>query len=159
MSEHTPLPSNCTPWQRAGSYIRRHVPLLLALAVLVAYLFGPSLIEHLTFLVHGAAPLVPGGPDLDGAQVAAANQAGGWMQLGAVTSKIFAAVAYFCIGLFLVWYLMHHITPALPTWAKRDFTTRFAQLSAPWQFVVYLSVWLPLLGFFALCVLAASLAQ
>jgi hypothetical protein len=155
----TSLP--CPPWQRLMSYMRRHVPVLLALAVLAGYVFGPTLLQRLVFFAHEAPPLVAGGPDLEGTQVLAAQQAAGWMQLGAITSKLFAGVAYFSTAIFLVWFLMHYITPALPTWAKRSFTTDFNDPSLPltWKFALYTAIWLGLLFLFAVCVLAASLAQ
>jgi hypothetical protein len=157
----TPSSSTCTPWQRFTSYARRHVPLLLALAILTIYLFGPPLLQRLVFFAHDTPPIEAGGPDLDGAQVLAAQQAAGWMQLGAITSKLFAGVAYFSTAIFLVWFLMHCITPALPTWAKRSFTTDFNDPSLPltWKFALYTVIWLGLLLVFAACVLAASLAQ
>jgi hypothetical protein len=159
--ELTPNKASCTPWQQFTSYARRHMPLFLALAVLLAYVFGPPLLERLVFFAHDAPPIVAGGPDLEGAQVVAAQQAAGWMQLGAITSKLFAGVAYFSTAIFLVWFLMHYITPALPTWAKRSFTTDFNDPTLPltWKFVIYLVIWLGLLLLFAVCVLAASLAQ
>lgn len=151
----------CTPWQQFLSYARRHVPLLMALAVLILYVFGPALLQRLLFLAHDAPPLVAGGADLEGAQVAAVQQAAGWMQLGAITSKLFAGVAYFSTAVFLVWFLMHYITPALPTWAKRSFTTDFNDPTLPltWKFSIYIVIWLGLLLLFAICMLAASLAQ
>jgi hypothetical protein len=157
----TSATSSCTPWQRFASYARRHVPLLLSLAVLTAYVFGPHLLQQLVFFAHTAPPIVAGGPDLEGSQIVAAQQAAGWMQLGAITSKLFAGVAYFSTAIFLVWFLMHYITPALPTWAKRSFTTEFNDPSLPltWKFAIYLVIWLGLLLLFAACVLAASLAQ
>jgi hypothetical protein len=158
MSETT-NPETCTPWQRTKSYWKRRRPVLLALVVLLVYLYGPTITEHITFLLHGAPAIVPGGPDLDGSQVQAANQAGGWMQLGAITSKILAAAAYFCVALAVVWHIMHYIIAAVPDWAKKDFTQEFNTLSPKWKFGIYFATWLPLLFLFGLCLLAASLAQ
>jgi hypothetical protein len=160
MEPTSPTPS-CTPWQQFISYARRHVPLFLALAMLAAYIFAPALLQRIIFFAHDAPPIVAGGPDLEDTQVAAAQQAAGWMQLGAITSKLFAGVAYFSTAIFLVWFLMHYITPALPTWAKRSFTTDFNDPSLPltWKFTIYTVTWLGLLLLFATCMLAASLAQ
>jgi hypothetical protein len=158
-------PISCTPWQRFTSYAKRHVPFLLLAAVLLAYVFGPHLTQLLTFWAHDAPPITPGQGDLEGIQVAAANQAGGWKQFGAITSVMFAGTTYFSTILAIVWFVMHYITPGLPTWAKKHFTAGFVeenptiQLSAECQYNIYLKVWLGLLALYALCILAASLAQ
>jgi hypothetical protein len=158
-------PTPCTPAQRLGSYLKRHVPVLVLLVALLAYLFGPHLLQTFTLWLHGAPPITPGQGDLEGSQVAAANQAGGWKQFGAITSVMFAGTAFFSTIVFVVWFLMHYITPGLPPWAKRHFTAGFdennptIELPTKWQYSIYLTVWLGLLLLYALCIVAASLAQ
>lgn len=155
----------CTPLQRFTSYWRRRIPFVVGLLILVAYVFVPELLQKLLFWVHDAPPLVAGGPDLDGAQVAAAQQAGGAKQLGAVLSIFLAGTGYFCGIIMLVWSLMHYITPGLPPWAKRHFTAGFVaedstiQLSEECQYNIYLKVWFGLLSLYAACLLVAALSQ
>jgi hypothetical protein len=163
--EPIPQTPTCTPYQQFGSWVRRHVPVLVLAGVLLAYLFGPHLLQTFTLWIHGAPPITAGQGDLEGSQVAAANQAGGWKQFGAITSVMFAGTAYFSTIVFVVWFLMHYITPGLPTWAKKHFTAGFdeanstIQLQEKWQYAIYLAVWLGLLLLYAVCILSASLAQ
>ena len=160
-----PTPAPCSPAQRFGAWVRRHVPLLLALVVFAALLTIPSGLERLTFWIHGAAPVSATQENLDGAQVMAGWQAGGFKQAGAIVSVLIAAVGYFCAGIVLVWFVLGYITPALPRWAKRNFKIGFDEenptihLSTQWQYAIYLTVWLSLLFFFALCLWAASNSQ
>ncbi|GAA3940277.1 hypothetical protein [Hymenobacter algoricola] len=165
MSEQLASAPDCTPLQRFLSYWRRRIPLVLGLAILILYVFVPGLLQTLLFWVHDAPPLVAGGPDLDGTQVAAAQQAGGAKQLGAVLSIFLAGSGYFCGIIMVVWSLMHCITPGLPPWAKRHFTSGFVaedstvQLSEECQYSIYLKVWLGLLSLYAACLLVAALSQ
>lgn len=158
-------PTTCTPWQQFTAYVRRRAPLLLGLLFLVAYLFVPDLLQRLTFWIHDAPPVTAGGPDLEGSQILAAQQAGGAKQFGAVLSIFLAGSGYFCGIVMLVWSLMHYITPGLPPWAKRHFTSGFVaedstvQLSEACQYNVYLKVWFGLLFLYAVCLLVAALSQ
>jgi hypothetical protein len=154
--EHTP--NDCTPLKRNLAYLRRQTPWLLAIGLLIFFVPAQHLFTYMMEQLHGAAPIVPGGPDLDGAQVEAANQSR-WVPLGIIISKLGAAVFFYFIAIGLIWWTMHRITPALPLWAKRDFTTSFKTLPVQWQYATYISCWLGLLFFFARCLEAASLVQ
>jgi hypothetical protein len=141
------------------SWLRRHVPLLLFLALFPALLWGAPALYQLVLAAYGTAPAPAGGPDPDGAQVAAAQQAGGWVQLGALTSKLAFGLALFFLGTAAVWFTMAFIVPVLPEWAKKHYKTDFLQLSDPWKFAFYTATWLGLLFFFARCMEAASTVQ
>lgn len=164
MSEQLSSP-DCSTLQRFTSYWRRRIPLLIGLVILASYLFVPALLQKIAFWVNDAPPIVAGGPDLDGSQIVAAQQAGGAKQLGAVVTIFLAGSGYFCGIIVLVWSLMHYITPGLPPWAKRHFTAGFVaenstvQLSEECQYNIYLKVWLGLLSLYVACLLVAALSQ
>jgi len=140
-------------------YLRRRTPWWMVIIILLAFI--PLMMYGLpwfTRLLFDAQPAQLGGADLNGAQVAAAQQAI-TIPLGIVLSKLVAALLYFFVGVGVVWWIMHYITPALPTWAKGSFSTDFATLPTTWRFVVYICCWVSLLFYFALSVLSASLVQ
>ncbi|MGI4742614.1 MAG: hypothetical protein ACRYG7_46240 [Janthinobacterium lividum] len=151
--------SGCPWWRQALSWARRHVALALGLGLFPALLFGAPLLYRLVYAAHGVAPVQPGGPDPDGAQVAAAQQAGGWVQLGALTSKLGFGLGLFFLGIATVWFTLGLVVPALPSWAKKDYKTTFLTLPDPWKITVYSATWLALLFFFARCMEAASTVQ
>ena len=157
-SEPTRTPA-CPWWRQLLSWLRRHVPFLFFLALFPALLWGGPALYRLVFAAHGAAPMVANGPDPDGAQVAAAQQAGGWVQLGALTSKLAFGLALFFLGTAAVWFTMAFIVPVLPGWAKKYYKTAFLTLPDPWKFALYTATWLGLLFFFARCMEAASTVQ
>lgn len=152
-------------WAKSPGLIRRHVPLFVGLAIGLLYLLTPELLPKLTLWLHGAPAVVPGGPDLDGSQQVALQQAGRAKQIGAVVTTFLAGSGYFCGIIVLVWSLMHYITPGLPPWAKRHFTAGFVdendtvQLSQECQYSIYLRVWFGLLSLYAACLLVAALSQ
>ena len=129
------------PLQRFVGYLRRQSPWLIAALVAILFIpFTAAVLPAFTQWLYGAAPVVPGGPDVSGAQAEAAQQAL-TVPLGIVLSRLVAAVLFFFVAVGIVWWTMHRITPALPVWAKAAFTKEFDQLPITWKFATYITCW------------------
>ncbi|WP_216726078.1 hypothetical protein [Hymenobacter siberiensis] len=131
------------------SLVRRHSPLLIFLALGAVMLFGQTCLLNITTAASAADPLGMRVLNADGAQITAVAQAGGWVQLGAVTSKLLTAAGAFLFFTVVRWSVQHLTHPYPTSWAKAEYKEEFQLLTRTQRFHVYQnirqdSVWLAL---------------
>jgi hypothetical protein len=136
--------------------LRRWFPALVALVLCAAYYqYTTSQQAERAAL---AAAVEAGRLNADGAQVAAAANAA-VPPFGLVTGKLVFSLAIFFTGLALVWLVLRFVAPVLPAWARTGYRPAFGGLEDAVQVRTFNTVWLALLGYYALCVLAACLVS
>ncbi|MCA8830276.1 hypothetical protein [Hymenobacter pini] len=135
---------------------RRWFPALVALVLCAAYYQYTT--HQQAERAALAAAVEAGRLNADGAQVAAAANAA-VPPFGLVTGKLVFALAIFFTGLAVVWLMLRFVAPVLPDWARVGYRPAFGALDGDVQVRTFNTVWLSLLGYFAVCVLAACLVS
>lgn len=162
---------NDCPWYLAGySWAKRHAPLVGLVLSLLGILFVYRYLPHITYWANNAQLPASGQEMLDGNQIVAEQQAGGAKQFGAIATTFLGGTFYFSSLLFGVWSLMGYIFPAVPAWAKREFSSGFAEyesetydvtraLSTGAKYAVKLVIFFGLLWTWAGCLYVAAQVQ
>ena len=140
-------------------FFRRWFPALLAGALCLAYYHYTAYQEaHRAAL---AAQVKAGFLAADSAIVAAAHNAA-VPPFGLVAGKFLFGLGLFFGGLAAVWFVLRFVMPILPRWATSPmagYKVAFTGLSTAKKIRVFNLIWLGLLGYFAMCVLAACLVS
>jgi hypothetical protein len=77
-----------------------------------------------------------------------------------VAGKFLFGLGLFFGGLAAVWFVLRFVVPVLPRWATASgYKNSFEVLLPSEKLKVFNLIWLGLLGYFALCVLAACLVS
>jgi hypothetical protein len=115
--------------------LRKLAPYLLFAALGVAMLAGAAYAPALIAKFYHVVPTA--GPAASSAQIAAGQQASGWVPSATVASKFIAFAGMYLLLVLLPW-VVQHLTHPMPTrWAKRRYSVLFLGLSAEEQFTVY----------------------
>lgn len=123
------------PAGSVGTALRKAAPYLLFLLLGLAALSGPLLFPHVVGLFYHAAPAT--GPAASGAEIAAGQQAGGWVPSGTVASKFITFAGAYLLAVLVPWLVQHLTHPAPTRWAKTRYSGAFLALSYQEQFTVY----------------------
>ncbi|MGI4872455.1 MAG: hypothetical protein ACRYFX_14910 [Janthinobacterium lividum] len=135
---------------------RRWFPLLIALALITTYYRYTDYQEaHRATL---ATAVKAGQLNADSPLVADAHNLA-VPPFGLVAGKLFFAFVLFFGGLAVVWFVLGYVLPVVPRWAKANYKAAFLGFHPHEQVRTFNLVWLSLLGYFALCVLAACLVS
>lgn len=121
----------------AGFSFRKVGPYLLFALLGVAMLFGQRALLTVTEAVHGVSGPVVATANMTGAEVAADAQASGWVQAGAVTSKLITAGGAFLFFIILQWVAQQLTHPGPTSWAKKRYTAAFDALDDVEKFRAY----------------------
>lgn len=154
---------------RVRGLFRRWFPALLAGALCLAYYQYTAYQEaHRAVL---AAQVKAGFLEADSATVAAAHNTA-VPPFGLVAGKLVFAFGLFFAGIAAVWFVLRFVMPVLPRWATggykergpsgvlfADYKEAFLGLDFASRLRTFNTVWLALLGYWALCVLAACLVS
>jgi len=73
----------------------------------------------------------------NGAEIAAGQQASGWVPSATVASKFIAFAGMYLLLVLLPWWVQHLTHPAPTAWAKTRYKTEFLSLSDEARFTVY----------------------
>jgi hypothetical protein len=115
--------------------LRKIAPFLIFLALGVAMLAGaayaPALIQKFYHVVF------TGGPAASGPEIAAGQQASGWVPSATVASKFIAFAGMYLLLVLLPWGVQHLTHPAPTLWAKTRYSREFLGLSDTERFGVY----------------------
>ncbi|GAB3669355.1 hypothetical protein GCM10027594_34250 [Hymenobacter agri] len=114
--------------------LRKTLPYLLFFALGLLMLAGAQFFpQAVTWLYKAAA--APG-PAASGAEVAAGQQASGWVPSAMVASKFITFAGAYLLAVLLPW-VVQHLTHPIPTrWAKVRYSKQFALLPSERQFAV-----------------------
>lgn len=86
---------------------------------------------------YGATPTTDALGNMNGAQVAADQAAGGAVPVGTVYTKLWITVLFYLLFWGLPWLLQRATHPGPTKWAKDDYTDDFNALPAPLKFENY----------------------
>ena len=126
--------------------LRKLTPyLLFAVLGILFVVLKPYYQEFFSWFYH-ATPLTAG--NATGAQIEAAQAAGGWVPSGAVASKFLTAAAAYILFALLPWWVQRLTHPAPTAWAKgpadkaratedTSYSVAFERLSFVEKFTVY----------------------
>ncbi|MDO7886705.1 hypothetical protein [Hymenobacter cheonanensis] len=143
---------------RVRGLFRRWLPALLALLLCAAYYqYTAGQERHRVAL---AAAVTAGRLNADSPEVASAHNVA-VPPFGLVAGKFLFGLGLFFGGLAAVWFVMRFVVPVLPRWATKQggYKVAFYTLPDAQQLRTFNLIWLGLLGYFALCVLAACLVS
>ena len=158
------------PTFRLPGAVRRWLPALLAVLLCAGYYFYTQ--HQQAERAELVAAVSAGQLNADGAQVAAAANAA-VPPFGLVAGKFVFSLGLFFGGLAAVWFVMRFVVPVLPAWATGRYTAQlsneeirhadykeaFLSLDYAGRLRTFNMIWLSLLGYYALCVLAACLVS
>jgi hypothetical protein len=115
--------------------LRKVAPLLLfagfGVAMLAGAMYAPALIAKFYQVVPST------GPAASGAEIAAGQQASGWVPSATVASKFIAFAGMYLLLVLLPWGVQHLTHPAPTMWAKTRYSREFLGLSDTERFTVY----------------------
>lgn len=114
--------------------LRKLAPLFLFAALGMAMLAGAAYAPVLIAQFYHAAGA---GPAASGAEIAAGQQASGWVPSATVASKFIAFAGMYLLLVLLPWAVQHLTHPAPTRWAKTRYSAYFLSLSPQEQFTVY----------------------
>ena len=137
--------------------LRRWLPALLTLLLCAAYFqYTTHQEQHRAAL---AAAVKAGSLNADSPEVATAHNTA-VPPFGLVAGKFLFGLGLFFGGLAAVWFVLRFVVPVLPRWATASgYKHSFQGLLPGEKLKVFNLIWLGLLGYFALCVLAACLVS
>ena len=115
--------------------LRKLAPFLLFAALGVAMLAGAAYAPVLIAKFYHAVPAA--GAAASGAEIAAGQQASGWVPSATVASKFIAFAGMYLLLVLLPWAVQHLTHPAPTRWAKTRYSAYFLSLSPEQQFTVY----------------------
>jgi hypothetical protein len=136
---------------------RRWLPALLAVLLCTAYYRYTNTQQQ--YRAELAAAVKAGSLNADSPLVAQAANAA-VPPFGLVSGKFLFGLGLFFGGLAAVWFVLRFVVPVLPRWATASgYKNAFEVLLPSEKLRVFNLIWLGLLGYFALCVLAACLVS
>lgn len=144
-------PTPSIPWRKLAPYLA-----FAGLGVLFVVL-RPA-VHNLLLAAYGGAS-APGALNADGAEIAADQVAGGYVQLGNATSKIVMMLAVFTLFSFWPWLIQQLTHPALTAWKKERFKTDFEALTVAEKFDYDKGAKLAISILAAGCIIGACLIQ
>lgn len=103
------------------------LPLAIFLVLGAAVLYGQRVMLALTTFVYNARPTAS--TEMSGAEVAAQQQASGWVPAGTGSKYLFAA-GFFFLFIALVWLAQSITAKPQKRWAQRHYTSEFMRLSS-----------------------------
>ena len=115
--------------------LRKLAPVFLFAALGLAMLYGAAYAPVLIAKFYHAVPAA--GPAASDAEIAAGQQASGWVPSATVASKFIAFAGMYLLLVLLPWGTQHFTHPAPTRWAKRRYSALFLLLSTEEQFAVY----------------------
>lgn len=102
------------------------LPLAIFLVLGAAVLYGQrAMLALTTFIYHAHGT----GTEMSGAEVAAQQQASGWVPAGTGSKYLFAA-GFFFLFIALIWLAQSITAKPQKAWAQRHYTGEFMRLSA-----------------------------
>lgn len=118
------------PWRKINLYLG--LLGFVALCVLSEPLF-----RALVYFAFGVSERVIG-ENAPSNQVAADHVIGGWVQVGTLLSKLFAAISFYLLSYTLPWLMQRATHPVLTEWAKSDqYQANWDKLGAKEHFEIY----------------------
>jgi len=115
--------------------LRKLAPYFLFAVLGVAMLVGAAYAPVLIAKFYHAVPTA--GPAASGAEIAAGQQASGWVPSATVASKFIAFAGMYLLLVLLPWWVQHLTHPAPTRWAKTRYKNEFLSLSDEARFTVY----------------------
>ncbi|MDO7888242.1 hypothetical protein [Hymenobacter cheonanensis] len=103
----------------------------LGVAMLAGAVYAPVLIAKFYHAVPSASPAA------SSAEIAAGQQASGWVPSATVASKFIAFAGMYLLLVLLPWVVQHLTHPAPTLWAKTRYSREFLGLSDEARFAVY----------------------
>ena len=115
--------------------LRKLAPFFLFAALGVAMLAGAAYAPLLIGKFYHAVPAA--GPAASSAEIAAGQQASGWVPSATVASKFIAFAGMYLLLVLLTWTVQHLTHPAPTLWAKTRYSREFLALTDEQRFAVY----------------------
>ena len=128
----TPVPATATS---VAKQVRKLVPYLLFALLGLAAVTGPLWFQPVVdalYHAHAAAGLAA-----SSSEIAAGQQAGGWVPSGTVASKFITAAGALILMVVLIWRLQNLTHPAPSQWAKTAYSADWQVLTPVEKFEAY----------------------
>lgn len=119
-------PQKSLPARLLSSVRSNLLPLAIFLALGAAVLYGQRVMLALTTSVYHAHATASA--EMSGAEVAAQQQASGWVPAGTGSKYLFAA-GFFFLFIFLIWIGQSITAKPQKRWAKQHYSREFLHLS------------------------------
>jgi hypothetical protein len=119
-------PQKSLPARLLSSVRSNLLPLAIFLVLGAAVLYGQRAMLALTTFIYNAHGT---GTEMSGAEVAAQQQASGWVPAGTGSKYLFAA-GFFFLFIALIWLAQSITAKPQKRWAQRHYTSEFMHLSS-----------------------------